>query len=73
MMTRFACLAACLVVCALAEPWPLADVESGAAARLKGLASVMDGSKRCPFGTYARLHPSHHPLAAHITDGAGNP
>ncbi len=74
MMIRFACFGAFFVTLLLPNQlWPRADVESGAAARLKGLVSAMDGSKVCRFGTCARRHPSHLPLAAHITDGVGNP
>jgi hypothetical protein len=39
----------------------------------KERASAMDGSKVCPFGTSARSHPGHLPLAAPTTDGVGNP
>jgi len=50
-----------------------ADVESGAAARLRELVSAMDGNKVCLFGTSARPHPSQLRPAVHITDGVGRP
>ena len=52
MMIRFACFGALFVALALAgRASATGDVESGVAARLKGLVSAMDGSKVCPFGT----------------------
>jgi hypothetical protein len=73
-MIRFAGFGAFFVAFALTGPASATgDVDSGAAARLKGLVSAMDGSKVCQFGTCARPHPSHLPLAAHITGGVGNP
>ena len=74
MMIRFACFGALFVALALAgRASATGDVESGVAARLKGLVSAMDGSKGRPFGTCARPHPSLLPLAAHIIDGVSNP
>ena len=52
---------------------PRTDVASGATVRLKGLASAMDGSKACPFGTCAQPRPGQLPLAVHITDGVADP
>ena len=72
MRIRFACFGP-FIAFARPSPGALADEELGGAARLKGLASVMDGSKLCPFGTCARPHSGRHLLAAHIIAGVGNP
>jgi hypothetical protein len=49
------------------------DAALAVAARRKERAFATGGRKVCPFGTCARPHPSHLPLAAHITDGVRNP
>ena len=73
-MIRLACFGAFFVALALTGPVSATgDVESGVEAHLKGLVSAMDGSKVCPFGTCARLHPGQLPLAAPTTGGVGNP
>jgi hypothetical protein len=73
-MIRFACLGAFLVAFALTGPaWPRGDAALAVAARHKERAFATGGRKVCPFGTCARPHPSHLPLAAHITDGVRNP
>ena len=52
-------------------------LQTGAAlvvtARQKEPAFAMGGRKVCPCGTCAQPHLSHLPLAAHITDGVGDP
>jgi hypothetical protein len=71
-MIRFAYFGTFLV--ALVGPaWARAPVESGAAARRKGLVSAMVGSKVCPSAMSAPPRPDHLPPAAHITGGVGNP
>ena len=73
-MIRFACFGAFLAVVALPGPTAAADgCGIGVTARQKEPAFAMGGRKVCPCGTYAQPHLSHLPLAAHITDGVGDP
>jgi hypothetical protein len=73
-MIRFACFGAFFVALALAGPASaIGGCGVGCSSTSEG-ACVRDGwQQACPFVTCARAHPSHLRLAAHITDGVGNP
>jgi hypothetical protein len=70
-MIRFPCLGAFLVL--LGQPRLRRDAPLVVTARQKERAFATDGRKVYLFGTCARPHPGQLPLAAHITDGVGNP
>jgi hypothetical protein len=73
-MIRFACLGAFLLAFALPGPASAAGgCGIGCRSTSKGHAFATVGRKACPFGTCAQPHLDHLPLAAHITDGAGDP
>ena len=73
-MIRFACLGAFLVAFALPGPASAAGgCGVGCHSTSEG-ACIRDGwQEGLPFGTCAQPHLSHLPLAAHITDGVGDP
>jgi len=73
-MIRFACVGAFFVLFALAGPASATGgCGVGCHSTRQERAFATDGRKVCPFGTCARPHPCQLPLAAHITDGVGNP